>query len=193
LTANTIPRRAHQLFEAKFDPRLKTYVYAGGILFCVITVVGILLLPFWLVIGKRYIDRYFDNLFCELTTRALHFKKGVWFHTERTVPLDKIQDLTFREGPVLRYFGLSSLRVETAGHSGQGNADMSLTGIIDARRFREMVLDQRDEITDRSQGVSESVSVSPSSSTVSNDELVPLLKEIHKTLKNIENRISKAE
>jgi membrane protein YdbS with pleckstrin-like domain len=190
MTIQPQTRRSRQLFEAKFDPRLKTYTYVGGIIILAITVVGILLLPFWLFFGKMYIDRYFNSLFCELTTRALHFKKGVWFQTERTVPLDKIQDLTFKEGPILRYFGLSYLQVETAGQSVQGGADMSLTGIIDARRFREMVLDQRDDITDRHPSSAESAGVPVSPASSANSELVPLLQEIHKTLKNIERRIS---
>ena len=180
MAPQTNPRRAGQLFEAKFDPRLKTYTYIGGTLLLAITIVGILLIPFWLIFGKMYIDRYFESLYCELTTRALHFKKGVWFQTERTVPLDKIQDLTFKEGPILRYFGLSYLKIETAGQSVQGAADMSLTGIINARHFREMVLNQRDDITDKHSG---------SSSAVDHD-LTPILQEIHKTLKNIEHRIS---
>ncbi len=181
MTNSNHPRRAKQLFEAKFDPRLKTYSYIGGILIFIVTIVGIVLLPFWLIFGKVYIDRYFNSLFCELTTRALHFKKGVWFQTERTVPLDKIQDLTFKEGPILRYFGLSYLKIETAGQSVQGAADMSLTGIIDARKFREMVLDQRDQITDKSP---ESMQIQTSDES----EMIPVLKEILKTLKNIESK-----
>jgi len=181
-------RRARQLLEAKFDPRLKTYIYAGGSFFCVITVIGIVLLPFWLIFGKMYINRYFDSLFCELTTRALHFKKGLWFQTERTVPLDKIQDLTFKEGPVLRYFGLSYLQVETAGQSVQGGADMSLTGIIDARSFREMVLNQRDEITDFG-GRSETQSTHTETETPgSENEMILLLREMNETLKRIESQ-----
>lgn len=38
-------RRARKLFEAKFDPRLKTYSYAGGIVMLTISVVGIVMLP----------------------------------------------------------------------------------------------------------------------------------------------------
>ncbi len=179
-------RRARQLLEAKFDPRLKTYTHFGVILVLILTVVGIVLIPFWLIFGTRYVNRYFNSLFCELTTRALHFKKGVWFQTERTVPLDKIQDLTFKEGPLLRYFGLSQLKIETAGQSMEGAADMSLTGIIDSRKFRETVLDQRDEITDKH---------SPSAPTTpqkegDEDELLVLLRDIHKTLKNIEKKTS---
>lgn len=179
-------RRARRLVEATFDPRLKTYTYAGTAIFLSITIVGLVLLPFWLIFGKIYVNRYYDALFCELTTRALHFKKGIWFQTERTIPLDKIQDLTFKEGPVLRYFGLSYLQIETAGQSVQGMADMSLTGIIDARKFREIVLDQRDEITDKGSSGSSQVSIPQSER---DHELLPLLQQMHETLKNIEKKI----
>lgn len=182
----TNPRRATQIIEGEFDPRLKTYSMVGTSLVLIITVVGIVLLPFWLIFGRKYINRYYDNLFCELTTRALHFKKGIWFQTERTVPLDKIQDLTFKEGPILRYFGLSYLKVETAGQSVQGGADMSLTGIIEARKFREMVLDQRDLITDKS-----NQSSSPQSLPKESDhDLILILLKMQGTLENIDAKLS---
>ena len=176
-------RRAKQLTEAKFDPRLKTYTHVAILLILTVTIVGIVLIPFWLIFGIAYVNRYFNSLFCELTTRALHFKKGVWFQTERTIPLDKIQDLTFKEGPLLRYFGLSQLKIETAGQSMEGVADMSLTGIIDARKFRETVLDQRDEITDKN-----APSVPSSPQKDGGDEMLALLRDIHITLKNIEKK-----
>lgn len=175
--------RTDRLLEAQFDPRLKTYVYVGGILGCLVTVVGIVLLPFWLVLGRLYIKRYYESLSCELTTRALRFKKGIWFQTERTIPLDKIQDLTFKEGPILRYFGLSTLKVETAGQSGSGESDMSLTGIVESRTFRERVLDQRDKTTERHSDTHD-----PTTSTDGNEQIL-LLKEIHGTLKNIEKKL----
>lgn len=170
--------------EAKFNPRLKTYIYASGIALCVVTLVGILALPFWLILGKMYIDKYFDNLFCELTTRSLHFKKGVLFTTERTIPLDKIQDLTFREGPILRYFGLASLKVETAGQSAANAADMTLLGIMDSANFRQTVMVQRDEVTNLG-GRSESNSDNESESL----DIAQILSEMHQTLKNIEKKV----
>lgn len=178
-------RRASSLKKAEFDPILKKYVYVGTSLVLVVTIVGILILPFWLIFGRLYINRYFENLYCELTTRALLFKKGIWFQTERTIPLDKIQDLTFHEGPVLRWLGLSKLLVETAGQSAAGTADMSLTGIIEARSFREMVLEQRDNITDR--GSYHSSSPSETNST----DLGPILTEIHKTLLSIDRKLDR--
>jgi putative membrane protein len=174
--------KSQQLLEAKFEPRIKTYIHATVILTMVVTIAGIVLIPVWLIAGRYYLNKYFDNLYCELTTRALHFKKGVLFTTERTIPLDKIQDLTFKEGPLLRYFGLSSLMIETAGNSAANMTDMKLLGIIDAANFRQKVIEQRDDIT---------YNKSDSVSTVSSGDdhpLLPLLEEISATLKRIEKK-----
>src|SRR6056297_3155048 len=174
--------KSQRMFEAQFEPRIKTYIHASVILTMAITIFGIVLIPVWLIAGSYYLNRYFDNLYCELTTRALHFKKGVLFTTERTVPFDKIQDLTFKEGPLLRYFGLSSLMIETAGNSAASMADMKLIGIIDAPEFRQMVLEQRDEITyNRSNGKKDQ-------SAAEDHVLLPLLEEISATLKRIEQK-----
>ncbi len=181
---NKEKRRAASIKKAEFDLKLKAYTYYGTALILLVTVVGIVILPFWLVFGRIYVNRYFENLHCELTSRALHFKKGIWFQTERTIPLDKIQDLTFQEGPILRYLGLSKLMIETAGQSAQGMADMSLTGIVDARDFRQMVLDQRDEITDKSHYRNSG------SSDNADPNLALILQEIHQTLKSIDQKLS---
>jgi len=182
--SDVITKKSHTIIEAKFDPRIKSYVFWTGTALCFLTIVGILILPFWIILGKMYINRYFESLFCELKTRALHFKKGVLFQTERTIPLDKIQDLTFREGPLLRYFGLSTLYIETAGQSSQSAANMSLTGIIDSHQFREKVLEQRDIVTD--------IQSPHSQNQITNDQasLYPILKDIHQTLVNIEERLN---
>lgn len=180
-------RKARSLVKAEFDPRIKTYVYVSGILILTITVAGIVILPFWLIFGRKYINRYFNSLYCELTTRALHFKKGVWFQIERTIPLDKIQDLTFREGPVLRYWGLSTLKIETAGQSAQNGTDMSLIGIIDSRKFREQVLEQRDEITNYNKTSSDAIH----SSIPQDNEMVQLLTEMNQNLKEISNKLDR--
>ena len=131
-----------------------------------------------------YLKRYFNSLFCELTTRALKFKKGVLFQVERTIPLDKIQDLTFREGPLLRYFELSILKIETAGQSNQTGTDMSLIGIVDAREFREKVIDQRDRITDLGSSTTTGKSLAQAD-TPSADTLQAILE----TLQRIEKKI----
>lgn len=177
---NTKSGKATRIYEAKFEPRIKTYINLSVILVLAATVAGIILIPVWLIAGRYYLNRYFDALHCELTTRALHFKKGVMFTTERTIPLDKIQDLAFKEGPVLRYFGLSSLQIETAGQSAANVVDMKLTGIVNSAEFRKKVMDQRDEVTyNRTFG-------NETTHEEKEHPLEPLLKEISDTLKRIE-------
>jgi putative membrane protein len=71
----------------------------------------------------------------------------VIFRSEKNIPLDKIQDVGMVEGPLLRKLGLVQLSIETAGQSSaQGAADASLVGIIDARAFRDAILEQRDRV-----------------------------------------------
>lgn len=176
--------KAQTLIKAEFDPRIKTYINIVVSFIFLVTIIGIVLIPFWLIFGRMYLNRYFGCLHCELTTRSLKFKKGVLFQVERTIPLDKIQDLTFREGPLLRHFGLSTLKIETAGQSAQGSTDMSLTGIVDAREFREKVIDQRDKITDLA---SSSSSTAPSASV--DGDSGDTLKAILETLQRIEEKI----
>ena len=83
-----------------------------------------------------------------LTSRSLLVRKGVFTKTERTIPLEKITDLPTTEGPIMRYFGLKSIGVETAGRSGgEGSSLVSVLGIVDTDDFRSQVLAQRELVT----------------------------------------------
>ncbi|MGM0545145.1 MAG: PH domain-containing protein [Bacteroidota bacterium] len=139
------------------------------------------MLPVYFLVAPSFIKKYFNRLKANLTTRVLTFQKGVLFHLERTIPLDKIQDLTFKEGPLLKFFGLSILKVETAGGSGQGNADLTLIGIKDAADFRSRVLEQRDEVTDNKYS---------SHGIETQEPTLAVLKEIRDSLKSIDQKMA---
>ncbi|MDX1619163.1 MAG: PH domain-containing protein [Balneolaceae bacterium] len=172
--------KARTLSEAEFNPELKKYLNIFGILILFVTVIGIPLIIFWVIIAPYFINKYYERLECELTTRSLRFKKGYIFHTEKNIPLDKIQDLTFKEGPLLRKFGLSIMKIETAGSSGaQGISDLTLIGIVDAANFRTRVLEQRDEVTEN---------VHPTAST-DRETTLEVLKEIRDSLQRLEQKL----
>ncbi len=170
------------LINAQFNPKIKTYFLINAILISVFTIVGLVFLPLVLILAPIFIGKYFDRLECQLTSRSLKFKKGFLVTVERTIPLDKIQDLTFKEGPILKWLGLSILRIETAGNSAQASADLSLIGIVDAKKFRDAVLDQRDVVTDNLS------SSTPTDST--SEDVASILSDIRSSLKNIEKHIS---
>lgn len=136
------------LTAARFDDKLRTYWYLQFALILLATVVGILILPIWLLgWGQWYARRNFEMLMCELHERTLVVKRGIFFRVEKTIPLDKIQDLTVKEGPLLRWLGLRSLKIETAGQGTPGASEAHLIGIVDPLEFRDRVLRQRDAVS----------------------------------------------
>lgn len=166
------------LKKAEFNPRLKLYYNISGIFVMFAMIFTIPLIPVWLLIAPYFINKYYERLECELTNRSLRFKKGFIVQVEKTIPLDKIQDLTFKEGPLLKKLGLSILKIETAGNSSTGTADLSLIGIIDAHKFRKMVFDQRDKVTDNS------------SSSSTSDSMTEILSDIRDSLHRLEKKIA---
>lgn len=171
--------QASVLFEGQFSPKLKTYMMLWSTLVVVATVAGIVLLPIWAVLGTMWVRRYFDSLDCILTERAVVVRRGVLFRNEMSIPLDKIQDISLREGPLLRYLGLAKLRIETAGQnvSASGTSEADLVGLLDVREVRDRILAQRDLVAGKS--------LSP---TVEQSRTGELLREIRDVLVRMEGR-----
>ena len=170
--------------KAEFNPDVCNYWLLSGALVLTIIVIGIPFLLVWFPIGRVFTKRYLDRMECLLTDRALKVKKGILVRIEKTIPLEKITDMGMVQGPIMRHFDLYTLTVETAGQSGQG-ALVSLTGIADAKSFREAVLNQRDAISaSSSHSDPEVVRQEPSDAS-------SLLSEIRDSLLRIEAKLDK--
>lgn len=165
---------------AKFNPTIKKYLFWYISLLFFVAIITIPLVPLVMIISPYFIRKYYNGLHCELTTRTLKFNKGYIFRVEKAIPLDKIQDLTFKEGPLLKAFGLSILKIETAGGTQQGISDMTLIGIVNASNFRDRVLDQRDLVTDNKQSKNDSAN---------SENLLSVLQNIRQSLLKIETKI----
>ena len=129
--------------SAKFDPKLKIYLVLQVAAVMGVTLVGLLALPAWALLGPAWAHFYFPTITATLTDRALLYSHGVLFRQEMSIPLDKIQDVSLMHGPLLDAFGLCTLRVETAGGGQQGSAAV-LVGVRDAAEFRSAVIARRD-------------------------------------------------
>ena len=131
--------------ETVFSPKIKTYIFISVGFFLLITIIGIPFLLIWILGFGQYVSRrYYDNLKCRLTTRHLIFSKGAFFMVEKTIPLENIQDLTFLRNPILDLLELRVLKIETAGSSNPHGSDMKLIGIVEAEKFKQQVLEQRE-------------------------------------------------
>ena len=170
--------------KAEFNSKVCSYWLFSGALIMTSTIVGIPLLLLWFPIGFVFTKRYLDRMDCLLTDKALKVRKGIFVRIEKTIPLEKITDMGMVQGPIMRCFDLHTLTVETAGQSGQG-ALVSLTDIIDAKLFREAVLNQREAISaTSSHSAPEAVRQEPSDAS-------SLLSEIRDSLLRIESILEK--
>lgn len=133
--------------DASFDRMLKLYLVLQVAVACMVSVVGLVVLPLWLVVGPVWVHFYFPTIQARLTERSLTYSHGVFFRREMSVPLDKIQDLSLLHGPLLDMLGLCTLKVDTAG-GGQTGSAIVLTGVRDAVAFREAVIARRDALTE---------------------------------------------
>lgn len=178
------------LAKAQFDKKLKLYTFLNGLLAFLCSIIGIPFIPLWFIFGKTYCTRHFDALDCTLTDKSLCLKKGVWFRVEKTIPLDKITDLALSEGPILRHFGLCSLKIETAGQSTPGAANLDMTGIVSPLAFRDRVLAQRDKLTEARNQVATvpQVETAPASG-----DTEALLGKILETLERMESHLAEKQ
>lgn len=165
--------------KAEFNSDVRKYWLLSGTIALTVTIIGIPLIPLWYLFGLWITGRSLARMECILTEKTLVVRKGVFNRIEKTVPLDKITDLGMTEGPVMRFWNIQSVSVETAGQSGPGSL-IKLQGIIDAEGFRDDVLAQRDALREEKQQAAAPINQSRASS----DETVELLREIRDLLKS---------
>ena len=179
------------LWEAEFDPKIKSYyLWSTTLIFC-LTVVLIPVAVIYLLVGGWLIQKHINNLGCTLSERTLEIKKGILNKTESTIPLEKITDLQMFQGPIMRYFGLRGFKVETAGQSsGPGGSLVNMIGIVNAVDFRKAVLDQRDQLAKREQSGAIASPTSQSGPTIApSNETNKIMHEILDLLVKIESKL----
>jgi putative membrane protein len=73
--------------------------------------------------------------------REIRIDSGLLSRTHRSIPFDRVQDVTVEQGPLARALGLARVRFETGGSSGAKEDDGSLAAIPLARagEIRELV------------------------------------------------------
>jgi putative membrane protein len=173
--------------EATFNPKVKTYIFLVVTFYLVITVIGWIVLPFWLFgLGQWLSNKFFHTLKCELSHKNLKFSKGLILHIEKTIPLENIQDLSFIGGPILRALGLTLVKVETAGGGGPHHSNqMSMIGINEAEDFKNLILHQREVvIKEKSQGYSTQAAAIPANSEILLNDIKTELIQIRQLLQS---------
>lgn len=80
--------------------------------------------------------KYFDFRLYRVED-SLEYERGLLNRSEGSIPLEKIQKLTIEENPLKRFFGYSTLKIETAGYSAEQSMQQGAEAAIPlARRDR---------------------------------------------------------
>lgn len=83
--------------------------------------------------------RYARTFRCWLMTDGLLVSRGVWWRSEKFVPLARIQHTDVGQGPIARHYGIATLKVFTAG-TVAGEVDVEGLGREDAIALRDQLL-----------------------------------------------------
>jgi len=132
-------------------------LFIGWLLICVWNVVvGLILAPIALaimilpdIVAYIAIHLRYDTTWYVLSDRSMRIRRGIWIIHETTITYDNIQNVSIRQGPVQRYFGIADVLVETAGGGasvghGEGGTVAGhhglLEGIDNATEVRNLIL-----------------------------------------------------
>jgi membrane protein YdbS with pleckstrin-like domain len=91
----------------------------------------------------------FDSTWYVLSDRSIRLRRGIITILETTITYENIQNVTVEQGPIQRLFGISDLRISTAGGGGGSphgeSASMHvgrLEGIDAPQEIRELIMDR---------------------------------------------------
>lgn len=151
--------------EFRPDPALKTYFI----------VLSILTLPGVFVALPMLMARY-HTLRYRLDDHGVSMKVGLLFRKESNLTYRRIQDVHVTRGLLQRWFGLSSVAVQTA--SGSSTAEVTLEGVRDADALRDFLYERMRGARDDDGGAE----TGGARASAPADEAMALLREIRDSL-----------
>lgn len=104
----------------------------------------------YLAIHLRY-----DTTWYVMSDRSIRIRRGIWIIHETTITFENIQNVTVKQGPLQRWFGIANVSIETAGGGGQsvdghGTSWQAshcglIEGVSDAQRIRDLIMSRLDK------------------------------------------------
>ena len=94
-----------------------------------------MLLVFW------WIPKYYESISYTLTKEEIVWKRGVWFKKTGIVPYNRITNLDTSQGPISRMFKVGSIKIQTAGYSGQTPAEIKMECVKEFEELRELIME----------------------------------------------------
>ena len=111
-------------------------------IFTILIVIGLSVLGVCVVFACIWAPLYYKSVVYHLNDTEMTWKRGVFFRKTGIVPYNRITNVDIVQGPVMRLFGISHLKIETAGGGASKNsAEIQLEGISDPEPLRQLIMD----------------------------------------------------
>ena len=91
----------------------------------------------------------YDTTWYVLSDRSLRLRRGIWVIRETTITFENIQNVTVKQGPLQRLFGIADVLVDTAGGGGGAPAQQHgatavghhglIEGVTEAHAIRDLL------------------------------------------------------
>jgi len=117
--------------------------YIPIVLFTPFDVKGIVTIPILaiLIFIAYWIPKYYETMIYKLTKDEIVWRRGVWFKKTGVVPYNRITNIDIGQGPISRMLGIASLKIQTAGYSGQTPAEIKIEGVEQFEELRELIME----------------------------------------------------
>ena len=89
--------------------------------------------------GRWWPDEFISTLRYEILGDALCVRHGVFFVRNQTIPLNRITDVVLYQGPLLRYFDVWLLFIQTAGST---TREASLMALANPEATRDLLVER---------------------------------------------------
>lgn len=114
----------------------------------IVTGVIVLVLFPLLVLAYFAVRVDYDLRYYVITDRSVRVREGAWTVQEKTVTFANVQNVRLEQGPLERLFGVSNVRIDTAGggmvgagqHAVAVSHGVQLAGLDDAAAIRDLIL-----------------------------------------------------
>ncbi len=122
---------------------------------------GLLLAPVFLVaiilpdiVAYVAIHLRYDTMWYALSERSMRIRHGIWMIQETTITFENVQNLSLRQGPLERHFGIARVVVQTAGggaggaggagggSGGSGGHTGMIEGVSNAPEIRDLIMER---------------------------------------------------
>ena len=121
-------------------------VFAPFIVIMIVSLVVFLPIVAMLTFTAYWIPKYYDTMIYKLNNKEMTWRRGVWFKKTGVIPYNRITNVDIDQGPISRSLRIASLKIQTAGYSGQSSgfgrfAEIRIEGIEQYEELREQILE----------------------------------------------------